>query len=47
MEVSPEGEFCRGQAIAAAAAGIGALACGGSGALAITALRQSIQTYRP
>jgi len=36
--------FCRRQALAAAAAGIGALVRGGSGALAITRLRQSIQT---
>ena len=39
--------FCRRQALAATAAGIGALVRGGSGTLAITALRQSIQTYRP
>jgi hypothetical protein len=39
--------FCHRQALAAAAAGIGALVRGGSGALANTTLRQSLQTYRP
>jgi len=38
--------FCRRQALAATAAGIGALVRGGSGALAITTLKQSIKTYR-